>query len=279
MFLSGQVDKIIQFLQEDFSWGDWYKYILDIAVVSIMLFLVSTVIRGRKAAVMIAGICILAVVRFFTEGLYVTNFILDCVFSAGIIAIVVIFQPEIRDALEKIGTGSINGFLSFSDHKKKNPQNYKVVDDIVTTVVDLANKKMGALVVIARTTNLDEIIHTGVTLNADVSSFLLRNIFFDKAPLHDGAVIIENTKIKAAGCVLPNTTRTDLCSDLGTRHRAGIGMSEATDAIVIIVSEETGTISVAEKSVLTRNYTSDTLRKYLTEKIIKVKTSSAKNSK
>ena len=279
MFLSyavnNKADKLKAFFTDGLSWSEnWYIYIIDILIVSLMLFFVSRFIRGRKAAVMITGICVLAVIHFLTEDvLPVTSMILGHMFSAGIVAIIIIFQPEIRDALEKIGTGSINSILSFGDQKKRNQQFYKTIDDVVTTTVDLANKKTGALIVIARTTNLEDVMHTGVKLNADVSSFLLRNLFFDKAPLHDGAVIIEHDKIKAAGCVLPNTKRTDLDSDLGTRHRAAIGMSEISDAIVIIVSEETGTISIAEKSNLIRNFTSDTLRKYLTEKLIKASAS------
>lgn len=273
MFLTNQNDnwfvEITNFFKSGLDWERWYVYLIDIAVLSIMFFFVSRFIRGRKAGVMISGICILAVVFFLTTKLPVTNFILRHVFSAGIVAVIIIFQPEIRDALEKVGTGSINSFLNFGDQKKRNQQYYETIEDVITTVIDLANKKTGALIVLARTTNLEDIIHTGVKLNADVSSFLLRNLFFDKAPLHDGAVIIENAKIKAAGCVLPNTKRTDLDSDLGTRHRAAIGMSEVSDAIIIIVSEETGTISVAEKSNLTRNYTSDSLRKYLTERLIR----------
>lgn len=284
MFLTAANVNLFQHISDFLKGGidfTWYIDIIDIAILSVMFFFVTRFIRGRKAGVLISGICILTLLYVISMicGFTATNFIFRQIFSAGIVAVIIIFQPEIRDALEKVGTGSINSFLSFGDQKKRNQQYYETIDDVVTTVVDLSNKKTGALIVISRTTNLEDIIHTGVKLNADISSFLLRNLFFDKAPLHDGAVIIEDAKIKAAGCVLPNTKRTDLDSDLGTRHRAAIGMSEMSDAIIIIVSEETGTISIAEKSVLTRNYTSDTLRKYLTEGLIKTTRSSEKTKK
>ena len=245
--------------------------IFDVLILTLVLFFSVRFIRGRKAGVLLIGITVLLLITgvAYYFDFPATKAVFSAVFSVGIIALVIIFHPEIRDALEKVGSGSINGIMSFGDQKKKNAAYNKAIEDISVAVNDLSAKKTGALIVISRNISLDDIINTGVKLNAEVSSFLLRNLFFDKAPLHDGAVVIDNGKISAAGCLLPLTRRTDLDSDLGTRHRAAIGMSEVSDAIIIIVSEETGTISVASDCTLTRDYTADSLRKYLTEVLIK----------
>ena len=243
---------------------------IDILVLTFVLFFLLRFVRGRKGGVLLIGIFILlfltAIAHFF--GLSATYYTFSLIFDVGIIAIIIIFQPEIRDALERVGTGSINGIMSLGDQKKKQQQYYSVINHVTTAINDLAGTKTGALIVISRTTKLDDIIQSGVKMNSEISSFLLRNLFFNKAPLHDGAVVIDDGKIAAAGCLLPNTRRNDIDSDLGTRHRAAIGMSETSDAIIIVVSEETGTISVAHDCTLTRNYTSDSLRKFLIQKLI-----------
>ncbi|MBO5879463.1 MAG: diadenylate cyclase CdaA [Clostridia bacterium] len=246
------------------------KDAIDISLLSVFLFFAFRFIRGRKAGVLLFGAAIFILVMGFA--LYfefeATSFLFSQIFKVGAIAIVVIFQPEIRDALEKIGSGSLAGILSFSDTKKKRQLYVSAIDNICKAITDLSNTKTGALIVISRTTKIDDIIQTGIVINADVNSFLLRNLFFNKAPLHDGAVIIDEARIVAAGCLLPLTRRTDVDGDLGTRHRAAIGMSESSDAIVIIVSEETGVISVAYDCSLTRDYTPETLRKFLMSKIV-----------
>ena len=250
----------------DFSLTD----AIDIFVLTFVLFFLLRFVRGRKGGVLLIGIFILliltAVAHFF--GLDATYYTFSLIFDVGVIAIIILFQPEIRDALERVGSGSINGIMSLGDQKKKQQQYYSVINHVTTAINDLAGSKTGALIVISRTTKLDDIIQTGVKMNSEISSFLLRNLFFNKAPLHDGAVVIDDGKIAAAGCLLPNTRRHDIDSDLGTRHRAAIGMSEISDAIIVVVSEETGTISVAHDCTLTRNYTSDGLRKFLIQKLI-----------
>ena len=249
---------------------------IDILVLTLVLFFLLRFVKGRKGGVLMIGIFILLFLMALAHflGLSATYYTFSLIFDVGIIAIVIIFQPEIRDALERVGTGSINGIMSLGDQKKKQQQYYTVINHVTTAVNDLASTKTGALIVISRTTKLDDIIQTGVRMNSETSSFLLRNLFFNKAPLHDGAVIIDDGKIAAAGCLLPNTRRHDIDSDLGTRHRAAIGMSEISDAIIVVVSEETGTISVAYDCTLTRNYTSDSLRKFLIQKLIKSGTDS-----
>ena len=244
---------------------------IDILLLSVVLFFAFRFIKGRKGGVLLIGIAILLIITGLAAifNLDATFYVFSQLFKVGMIAIIIIFQPEIRDALEKVGSGSINGIMNFGDQKKKHQMYYNAIDHICSAVFDLAGKKTGALIVISRTTKLDDIIQTGITLDAEVNSFLLRNIFFNNAPLHDGAVIIDEARIAAAGCLLPLTRRTDIDSDLGTRHRAAIGMSETSDAIVIVVSEETGTVSVAYDCTLTRNYTTDSLRKFLMQKMIR----------
>lgn len=250
--------------------GFSFMDVIDIFLLCLFFFFAFRFIRGRKAGVLLIGILILFIVQ--TVALIfdfsASYFVLSQVFKVGAIAIVIIFQPEIRDALEKIGSGSLSGILSLGDQKKKRQQYSEAIDNICVAIADLSNRKTGALIVISRTTKLDDVMQTGIVINANVNSFLLRNIFFNRAPLHDGAVIIDEARIAAAGCLLPLTRRTDVDGDLGTRHRAAIGMSESSDAIIIVVSEETGIISVAYDCELTRDYTVESLRKFLMKKII-----------
>ena len=219
------------------------------------------------------GICFifLLVSRPEVLDLQGTFFIFSKIFEIGVLALIIIFQPELRDALERIGSGPLNGILSFGDQKKKQQIYYNTVDNICAAVSDLSRTKTGALIVISRTTSLEDVIQTGVSINAEVNSFLLRNLFFNKAPLHDGAVVIDEARVVSAGCLLPLTRRQDIDGDLGTRHRAAIGMSEISDSIIIVVSEETGIISVASDCTLTRNYTPETLRSFLLKAWIKDK--------
>ncbi len=250
---------------EDFKASD----AIDIILLTAVFFIAFKFLKTRKAGALIVGIIVCAVIWgiakiFDLNGL---NFILSGIFNYGILALVIIFQPEIRDALERLGSGSIGKFSMLGDKQKK--LYYSVIDNICAAVADLSATKTGALIVIERTTQIDDITETGIKINADVNSSLLRNIFFNRAPLHDGAVVIANGRISAAGCLLPLTRRTDVDSNLGTRHRAAIGMSESSDALIIVVSEETGTISVAFDCGLTRDYTSSALRRFLTKKLVR----------
>jgi diadenylate cyclase len=244
---------------------------IDILLLSIILFLGFRFFKSRKAGVLLVGVLFIVVLTFIAGifDLYATHYIFNSILKIGVLAVIVIFQPEIRDMLEKVGSGSVNSFISFGDQKKKRQIYTKAIDQICSAVNELSRSKTGALIVVSRTTKLDDVIETGISINADVNSFLLRNIFFNKAPLHDGAVVIDDARIAAAGCLLPLTRRVDVDADLGTRHRAAIGMSETSDAVVIIVSEETGIISVAYDCTLTRDYTQESLRTFLVTKILK----------
>jgi len=234
--------------------------ILDIGLVSIMLFFAFRFIRERRAGKLALGVVLLFLIMMISDILemYVTRFFLQNIFQVGILVFIVLFQPEIRSALEKIGGEPIKSIKGIGE-QKDTTETLAVIREISETMVDLAEEKTGALLVFERTTKLGDIVKTGTVLNADVSSFLLKNIFFNKAPMHDGATIISGNRIYSAGCFLPLSLNDSIIKDLGTRHRAGIGMSENSDAVVIIVSEETGTISVAVDGKLKRGYDADTL--------------------
>jgi diadenylate cyclase len=191
------------------------------------------------------------------------NFVFGNFQQVGILVILVLFQPEIRMALEKVGGTPIPTIKGISSESAELATVGAQIDALCTAVSDLSRDKVGALIVIERTTSLSDFIKSGVYIDAAISPYILRNIFFNKAPLHDGAVIIRKGRICAAGCFLPLSTKEDIDKDLGTRHRAAIGMTEVSDAIVIVVSEETGTVSVSVDGNLARNYNYSTLKQAL----------------
>lgn len=233
--------------------------ILDIFILAFMLYFAIKFFQVSRAGKLIFGVAVWVVFLVFARlfELYAVGYILNYFLQAGIIAIVVIFQPELRELLEKVGAEPLKGFRNFSGSKTNEKNAF--IDAICEAVVDMARTKTGALIVIERSTHVAEIIRSGVEMDAKISPYLIRNIFFDGSPLHDGAVVIKDMRIASAGCLLPLTRRVDVDLDLGTRHRAAIGMSEVSDAIVVVVSEETGTISVACERDFTRNYTHQAL--------------------
>ncbi len=231
------------------------KDILDILIVSIVIYYLIKFIRDRRAGKLAIGVVLLISFQFLGQilNLMAVQFIMQNVFQVGMLALVVVFQTEIRAALEKMGGEPLRNLRNIAEQKDTAAIN-TMINDLCEAVFDLSHDKTGALIVIERSTKLGEFIKSGVLINADISPFLLKNIFFNKAPLHDGAVIIRGSRIYAAGCFLPLSENGDIIKDLGTRHRAGIGMSEVSDAIILIVSEETGIISVAHEGNLHRNY-------------------------
>ena len=243
---------------------------IDIIILAFLFFFVFRFFKSRKAGALLIGILIFTVLYGAAAKfeLSAVEYILSAVKPIGVLCVVIILQPEIREILETVGSGSLKGIRSLSDQTHKKQSQYKAIDNICKAVHIMSAEKTGALIVIGRTTQLDEVTGTGIAINADVSDYLLRNLFYDKAPLHDGAVIIESNRIKAASCILPLPKHTYVDSDLGTRHRAAVGMSEISDAIIIIVSEETGVISVAKESELKRDFTEDSLRKFLVKELV-----------
>ncbi len=243
---------------------------IDILLLSVLLFFIFRFLVNRKTSAILIGVAVYLACYAVSSlvGLSATEAVFAGIFNYGVLALLILFQPELRELFERIGTGSINGILSFGDSRKKKKLYYRAIDNICSAVGSLAAEKTGALIVISRSVNLEDIVSTGIVIDADVNAYLLRNLFFNKAPLHDGAVIITDARVEAAGCLLPLTRRSDVDSDLGTRHRAAIGMSESSDAITIVVSEETGIISVAYDCDLIRDFTPESLRRYLQGKLI-----------
>ena len=244
---------------------------VDIILLTLIFGFAAKFFKSRKAGALIIGIAICLAVFILASIFELSGikYLLSGVFQIGALALVIIFQPEIRELLERLGSGSIKGIAQFGDKGQKNSSQYKAIESICNAVQILSVEKTGALIVIERTTQLDDVINTGTILNAEISDSLLRNIFVNRAPLHDGAVIVNDGKIAAASCILPLPRRVYVDADLGTRHRAAIGLSEISDALIVVVSEETGIISVAKECELFRNFTPDALRKFLRKEIIK----------
>lgn len=237
--------------------------VIDIIAVSILIFYIYAFLRDRRAGKLALGVVLLVALKIICDltGMYVMQFLLQNVFQVGLIIIAIIFQPELRSVLEKMGGQPIKGIRSIAAQKRDDLA--RVVESVSEAAAGLSETKTGALIVIERDTKLGDLVLTGTVIDAEPSSFLIRNVFYDKAPLHDGAIIIRGGRLHAAGCVLPLSANPDIVKDLGTRHRAAIGMSENSDAVVVVVSEETGTISIAVGGELTRGYNGATLRREL----------------
>lgn len=241
--------------------------VVDILLVAYLLYKLIMLIHRTNSSRVARGIVLILIVMWLSGVLELTMIhrLLQKTVELGLVALVIIFQPELRRLLERMGSNFPSLFGS------KRLDKLSAETEIAQTIMacsDLSETRTGALIVFERTHALDEQMRSGTVINADVSAELLKNIFFIKAPLHDGAVIIRNGRIAAAGCVLPLTANTNLSPDLGTRHRAGIGMSEHSDAVVVIVSEETGSISVAVDGMLKRRLTLETFEAILRSELI-----------
>lgn len=248
---------------------------LDVIIVSFIIYNAIKLVRETRAGQLVKGLLILALVWALASyfKLYMLSILLNYFFQFGVIAMFVIFQPELRRALEQLGRSKIGkNFWFFQSSSKEAEvliQKYrKSINSVVDAAAALQKIKMGALIVFEKQTKLGDIIDTGTIVNADPSSPIICNIFFNKAPLHDGAMIMRDGIVYAAGCILPLTKSNTVSIDLGTRHRAALGMSENSDAVIVVVSEETGQISVAVNGVLTRNYTRETLKSVLEGSIL-----------
>ncbi|WP_313757660.1 diadenylate cyclase CdaA [Tissierella sp.] len=238
--------------------------VIDIIIVAAVFYKVFKLIRETRAEQLIKGIFVIFVFEKISgEGLlelYTINWILKNTMTVGVIAILIVFQPELRRGLEYIGRSR---FFTKSFLEIKGESLSKTVEEIVEACASLSRQKIGALIVLERETGLNEVVETGTRINGVVSSNLLINIFIPNTPLHDGAVIIKEDMIKAAACFLPLTDNMNLSKELGTRHRAALGISERSDSLAIIVSEETGAISIAENGTIARHLDSKTLKQIL----------------
>lgn len=241
--------------------------ILDVLYLSVILFFVLSFLRERRAGGFLIGIAVWGLIYGVSTILELTSVrtVLGAVFAVGVVALVIIFQPELRDMLGRIGSDSFRSLRTTLSTEKQNKQlmHDDSIDSICQAASELSRLKTGALIVFERNDQLGDVIRSGIEVDAKVSSYLLRNIFFDKSPLHDGAVVIRERRICAAGCLLQLSRRSDLDPSLGTRHRAAIGMSENSDAVIVVVSEETGIISVAYHRQITRNFSYATLKSFL----------------
>ena len=241
--------------------------IIDILIVAFLFYTVMRLIRSTSAARIARSILLLLVATGLTEifKLYTLNWILSKILEIGVIALVIMFQPELRRMLERFGGRFFTNLISSGGAASPEQQ---AIEATVAACEVMSKEKVGALLIFERSMPLDEYFKTGTIVDAKVSDQLLRNLFFKNSPLHDGAVIVRGSRVAAAGCVMPLTENTHLPSDIGTRHRAGIGSSEVSDAVVVIVSEETGTISVAIGGMLTRHLAPKTLEKLLVSELI-----------
>ena len=243
--------------------------IIDLLIVLFLLFKVYSILKNTRAMQLIKGIIVLLIANQLSEwfSLNILHLVLNTVLQYGILLIIVVFQPELRKALEQVGNTNFRKWFEFEEDNS----DMTSVTEVIKAAKAMSATKTGMLVVFERQTSLGEIAHTGVALNSDVSAELLINIFVKDTPLHDGAVIIKNNKIEAASCILPLTDKESLDRVFGTRHRAAIGISEVTDSVVVVVSEETGFISLACEGKISRNLTPEQLEKELFDRLEKTK--------
>lgn len=238
---------------------------VDIVIVAVLVYILLKFIRDSHTTRLLKGVIliIVGIQVVYLFNLHVTSYIFSKCAQIGVIALVVIFQPELRRALDQVGKTSISGW--FSNDSESDTKVLSMIREVSHAAQAMSNDKTGALIVIEHGSDIDSMISSGIKIDAEVSSELLINIFVHNTPLHDGAVIIRDNRIALATCVLPLSQNPHITSELGTRHRAGIGISEEADVIVVIVSEETGNISIAYKGLLTRGLNEETMKSRLEE--------------
>ena len=242
--------------------------VLDIAILSFVIYKLLWMLRKTSSGRVLRGILMLMLAMGFSSAtkLTATSFLLNKVVEWGILVLVILFQPELRRFLERVGSSRLG--LVFTSSKASPRDLEAAITETTAAYTDMSRDKVGALMVFERQNLLDDVIKTGTALDCAVSSELLKNIFWNKAPLHDSAVIVRDGRIVGAGCMLPLSGNVNLSRDLGMRHRAGIGMSEHSDAVVVIVSEETGSISAAVGGMLKRHLAPETLERLLRNELL-----------
>jgi len=236
--------------------------LIDILIVAVIIYELLLLTRHTRGSALLKGLFLLLLIAVLSNllGLVSLNWLLMAILQNGAIVLVILFQPEFRKALERMGRTRV-----FGKGSRKNTVNDQeiIVSEIIQTIMDLSKRRVGALIVFEQQTGLQDVVETGTRLNAEISAPLLENIFEPNTPLHDGAVVIRDTEIIAAACILPLAEASGVSRELGTRHRAALGISESTDAIVLVVSEETGIVSLARDGELTRPLTVDALEEIL----------------
>ena len=245
--------------------------VVDILIVAVILYKVYEMLQDTRAITLVKGLIVLMIVTLvagFLE-LHVISWLLQKTVTLLFVALPIVFQPELRRALERLGQGRFLGLDQYLDVEEAN----SLTNEIDKAVFNMADKKIGALLVIEKNVGINEIIDTGIKIEGLITTEFLMNVFIPNTPLHDGAAVIRGKRLVAAGCYLPLTENRSLSSELGTRHRAAIGLSEQCDAVIIIVSEETGVVSVAENGRIERYMTHDSLRQRIRPLFVKEKPS------
>ena len=235
--------------------------IIDILIVTVIIYFLLMMTRQTRASAVLKGLVVLLIATFVSDllGLTALDWLLMSVVNNGAVVLVILFQPEIRKALEQLGRGAVRE----NSHAGEGEDQARIIDEIIQCMTDLSRRRVGALIVFEQKTGLKDVIETGTAVDARISAPLLENIFEPNTPLHDGAVVIRGTRVVAGACILTLTEGRGISRELGTRHRAAIGISETTDAIVLIVSEETGIMSMARGGRLTRHLDTKSLREIL----------------
>lgn len=254
-------------LSENVHWYDYLNDVLDIVVVTYVIYKLMMIVRGTKAVQLIKGISIILVSWFLSGffGLKTLQFLLNQIITYGLLGIIIIFQPELRRGLEHLGrTSNLFGRTSTSDEDKQR----QMIEAIVSSAQYMSKRRIGALIAIERDTGLNEYVETGIRMDSYITSQLIINLFIPNTPLHDGAMIIQDGKIAAAACYLPLSESPHIDKALGTRHRAAIGVSEVTDSVTLTVSEETGAVSLAIAGRLYRELDEEALRNKLIQELV-----------
>lgn len=244
--------------------------IADIAIVALIIYYIGKILKQTRAKQIIKGLLLLVILVIVAKifNMVILNFILTNFVTYGVILLIVVFQPEIRNVFEKLGRSKLVGVFDMDD----NIMVKHSISEIVKAVEIMSLKKIGALIVIERNTKVSEVLKEGINLSAKVSSELIQNIFMPRTPLHDGAIVIDKSEIIAAKCILPLASEVSVPRNLGTRHRAAVGITEISDALVVVVSEETGIISLVENGKFRRELTGDNLKELLLTKLDRTKT-------
>lgn len=252
-------------------------FIADILIVTFIIYYLFRIIKKTRASQIIKGILIVCLLFIIAKlfNMVILNFLLTNFLTYGVLLLIVVFQPELRNVFEKLGRGKIVDVFDMDDNILVRHS----ISEIVKAVEIMSLKNIGALIVVQRNTQITEVLKEGINLSAKVSSELIQNIFMPRTPLHDGAIVIDKTEILAAKCILPLSSESSLPKSLGTRHRAAVGITEISDALVIVVSEETGIISLAEDGKITRDLTGEKLKALLLEKLDRTKNSVAIKNK
>lgn len=234
--------------------------IVDIIIVAFIIYKLIMLTRQTRGSAVLKGLVLLLLIAGASDllGLTAINWLLMSIISNGAVVLVILFQPELRKALETMGRGTV-----LDKNREDKSEEARVVDEVIKCLTNLSRRRVGALIVFEQKTGLQDVIETGISIDAEISSALLENIFEPNTPLHDGAVVVRGTRVTAGACILTLTEGAGISHELGTRHRAAIGISETTDAVVLIVSEETGIISMAKGGKLTRHLDAKSLREVL----------------